>query len=728
MSLRLGPLLVCLCVGLYRAVWLSMQLSGLHPFEVGYLLLSDLPVIGALGLLAFAEGLARFWKAVPMVLALVLMATYLVDVLAVLTLNSRLQLSDIPRFGVEWWAAKSFVSAWALAASAFALGSVFVVLRVPVQIARFLPGFALVLVLFPLTQSARVIPTHLQKYVGSVLFLPTELRGSSRLPAPEYRPADIAVFRRDYEGLFETPIARSGKNIILVIVESLSAADSERTSGIRDLLPQFDALSREGMLFRNFFANYEASEGGIVSLLSGVPPVHFPTASTNTFGEYALQRSVTEELSRQGYACEFLTTVPLQFISMNAYVMSPRVGFSQAGGQREIARFRDAPRFAFESPADHVLYEELLARLDSRPPDSRQPVFLTAVTASSHAPYIDPRGQMNLERNVWAYVEDELWWLYNELDRRRFFENGLLIVTSDHRKMRPIRQAERDRFGDSAKARVPLVLIGRGVPKDTLDDRLFQQSDLLRMLDRAVQPGATLSPFVLWVERYLFGLGIASNAANLEVFFSSNQAREGFRLKLHGAEIEWLKPPPDPLPIERAIHRQRAIQQATRAGSISSTALKFGRDLQPSGTAHGMLLGFSTDVDLSRDPDDPRGSLKALTTGSLELEHVLSVAGGHDGPYTLTARAFLPIPADGAYWFSLFADDEGCLAIDKQVVLGCQRGVNQGVALLTAGVHRLDLRFVARDGSTRLDLKWLPPGEKAFVGFPQASLILPAGH
>jgi hypothetical protein len=313
---------------------------------------------------------------------------------------------------------------------------------------------------------------------------------------------------------------------------------------------------------------------------------------------------------------------------------------------------------------------------------------------------------------------------YNELGKRGFFENGYLVVTGDHRKMRPVGQAERNRFGDSAKARIPLVVIGPGVPKDTVDDRLFQQSDLLRMLDRAVRPGVELSPFALWVERYLFFHGVASNAANLEVFVSSNQAREGFRLNLRGAEIEWLKPPPEPLLVERAIHRQRAIQQATRAAILSSTDLAFGREIEPSERARGILVGLSTDVKVSRDPEDPRGSLQLLTTDSVNLNRVLPLAK-QEPPFTLTARAFLPVPADGEYWFSVFGDDDVCLYIDKQVVLGCQRGLNQGAAWLTAGAHRLDLRLVIRNRTQRFELHWLPPGAKAFAPLPQDLLILP---
>ena len=132
------------------------------------------------------------------------------------------------------------------------------------------------------------MPSRLDLYAGSVLLLGKELWGSRRQPISRYRGGDFSAYRGDYDALFDAPVARTGRNVVLVIVESLSAVDSQRTSGIRNLLPRFDALSREGMLFRNFFANFEASEGGIVSMLSGVPPMHFPTASTNTFGEYTL--------------------------------------------------------------------------------------------------------------------------------------------------------------------------------------------------------------------------------------------------------------------------------------------------------------------------------------------------------------------------------------------------------------------------------------------------------
>jgi hypothetical protein len=725
MPLRLGPLCFCAGVALYRAVWLSTQLSGLNPSELGYLLLADIPVLGIVGLLAFFEGVAaRPWRPLFLLLTAFLVTVYLADVATVIALNSRLQLSDIRLFGREWWLARSFVRPSTIAIALVVLASFAIRPSVPVRVARFLPGAALVLALLPLVVGEQRTPSHLQKYAGSVLLLGKELWGARRPPISRYRGGDFAAYRSDYEALFEAPFAQTRKNVVLVIVESLSAVDSRRTSGIRNLLPRFDALSREGMLFRNFFANFEASEGGIVSLLSGVPPMHFPTASTNTFGEYALQRSIAGTFDRSGYHSEFVTTVPMQFISMDAYARSPLLGFDVAGGQLEIGGFRDSRKFAFQSPADHVLYEELLAHLDARRRED-PPVLIAAITASSHPPYVDPLARANTEEQVWGYVQDELWWFYSELQRRGFFENGLLIVTGDHRRMAPIHEAERERYGESAKARIPLMIIGAGVPKDVVDDRLFQQSDLLRMLDRAIRPDVPLSPFAVWVERYVFVYGVASNASNLEVFEASNQARQGFRLNLRGAEIDWITRPPDAIAIERAVHRQRALQQANRAASLTHASINFGRELKPSNGNHGMLIGLSSDVNLGRDPDDTHGSLETMTAGVLDPTQLLQLARRSDEAFTMSARAFLPVPQDGDYWFSIFADEESCLAIDKQAVLGCQRGLNEGVAFLTAGVHRFDLRYIDRGRNRILKLNWLPPGSKTFTPLPLQALILP---
>lgn len=355
--LRIGPLLLCLAVGVARAVWLASQIAGVTASALGYLLLADLPVLGLLGLLLALESmLSRGWRLLALLAAIGLTALYLVDVAAVVALNARLQFDDLTRFGVEWWLLPSYVNGQSILGFAGVIGAFLIAIRLRPARVRMVGTAAIVVWLTPLLVQQRAIPPYLHKYTTPVLGMGREFIGLVRQPMPRYTVGDYDVYREGYDGLLRVPFTASRRNVVLVIVESLSAADSARTSGLGHLLGRFDALSERGMLFTNFLANFEASEGGIVSLLSGVPPMHFPTASTDTFAEYALQPAVTAQLADAGYRCEFLTSVPLRFISMDRYLKSASVGFHFAGGQQEIARYRDAPRYAFQSPTDHLLY------------------------------------------------------------------------------------------------------------------------------------------------------------------------------------------------------------------------------------------------------------------------------------------------------------------------------------------------------------------------------------
>jgi hypothetical protein len=224
----------------------------------------------------------------------------------------------------------------------------------------------------------------------------------------------------------------------------------------------------------------------------------------------------------------------------------------------------------------------------------------------------------------------------------------------------------------------------------------------------------------------VFVFGVASNAANLQVFDLTNGGREPYRLHLRGAELQWLARSPTAPPVERAVHRQRAAQQARRTAVLRELPLTFGRRLTPSHQA-GVLLGVSSDVNLSRDPDATHGSLQISAANTFDLDSVLSRPGAPSGSFTLTVRAFLDVRQDGEYWFSVYADDASCLAIDQQTVLACHSGVNEGVASLTRGTHRVDFRYIYRDAAKDLRLRWMPPGARQFSPFPQHALLLPAG-
>jgi lipoteichoic acid synthase len=81
-----------------------------------------------------------------------------------------------------------------------------------------------------------------------------------------------------------------------------------------------------------------------------------------------------------------------------------------------------------------------------------------------------------------------------KLDGSAFFENGLLVVVSDHRSMTPVSSGELERFGAGAFSRVPAFVIGGDIEPGTSDDRVLSQGDLVPTFEWWLTGETTLGP------------------------------------------------------------------------------------------------------------------------------------------------------------------------------------------------------------------------------------------
>jgi len=375
-----------------------------------------------------------------------------------------------------------------------------------------------------------------------------------------YTPEEIAFYSGFGPGPASIPAGKP--DIILLVVESLSSVNSKKLSGKPGLLDRFDALADRGVLYSNFFANHQASEGGLISLLGGFPPVHFPTASPYMFDEFAIQDPVLADYREQGYFTDFLTNADLSFIGLDRFLTG--LGMDRSRGRDEVDAMRDASRVVQDAPPDTLLYAEALTTIRQLRKNG-QPFLLTMATTSTHLPYAHPEGGPDTPAAVWDWSLRQLVRFCTELTRMDFFDHGILLITGDHRQMRPVSDAEILRYGDSARARVPLLVIGKDFPGGRFDDRFFQQSDLLRMLGRIDQPGVPLSPHPLWVERYNRKYGHIELIDDLVVFDEADQGRHAYRLRLSGDRIEWTaRKPPFARQFELQIHAQRSTHQQKR--------------------------------------------------------------------------------------------------------------------------------------------------------------------
>ncbi|VAW44734.1 hypothetical protein MNBD_GAMMA03-1558, partial [hydrothermal vent metagenome] len=150
------------------------------------------------------------------------------------------------------------------------------------------------------------------------------------------------------------------KNIILLVIESLSIYQSELLSGIGDLTPNLDKIAQENHYFTNFFANNFTSMEGRIALLTGektfrdIAKLSFDRGRV---GYWNSQRNIPTLLNSYGYHTSFLDGANLNFTQTGKFMEG--IGFDYVEGQEYIG-YKDEPRFGFNSVPDKVLYNRVL--------------------------------------------------------------------------------------------------------------------------------------------------------------------------------------------------------------------------------------------------------------------------------------------------------------------------------------------------------------------------------
>ncbi len=491
------------------------------------------------------------------------------------------------------------------------------------------------------------------------------------------------------------PLNLGGRNLIILAVESFSPVDSKLASGLKDHFPRTDALAAKGMFFRNFMSGYGTTEGALVSIYQGIAPIPYPGSSRFINRSFEDKPSLVRQAVKDGYRTAFLASTPMSFLNKGPYLRA--IGFHSAEGRDDIERFIGAPRYSFWSPSDAVLYQEALARIMALSMEKR-PFLLGLLTGTGHLPWTDPLGRADTEENVLDFVDQQIDKFVNELEKIDFFSNGILVIMGDHRKMLPMTEDELREFGESAYARVPLIVIGDGIPKGIVDQRLLSQTDLLRSLYQLGTSDRGLSPFAIFVRYIGFKVDFLEN--NVPADFLAIEAenpQKAYAGRISGKKIEWRETPPKAEAISQAIHRQRALHQLTRTTSFACS-MRFS-----SHTRYRDSKGDELEIAASNSDE-----VLARVASFRQLDLTRFADG--EGKVDLELRTFVPIEESGVYRFDLQFRGEVCLGADGisvQLVSDATSDKLIGITRLPRG--DVDIRIRVRGDSLQKIVLGLTP-------------------
>lgn len=431
----------------------------------------------------------RYWLQLPwLLLGAAIIFLYAVDLVVLKTLSQRLYLFDVLKFGKELGAISEFAGVFLQTGAgkiALAVAIVGIVLLACMLAARpRRPRTAVTFMVFAIALGALgqwQPPT--MAYIHYEL-LQNLLTANLDLGVDKAYSAQFATqVKQDL--IPQTPVCFAGEdkrpNVLFVLVESLSMHHSMLFGGERDLTPNVDTLARQNTYFPNFYANGFTTDGGLIALLTGrvpVPAVGRYQSAEVFHGFDNPKGALPELLHESGYKVDFFTTGDLGFLDKTTWLRS--LGFDAFEGA-EQPFYNGWKRRHFNAAEDKALYQRFLQWLDQRQESS--PYFAMLLTVSTHPPFINPETDTADEPGAFRYADKQIGMLYDELKKRDFFRNGILLISGDHRSMTPLFAEEQKRFGDSALARVPLVIATDLSIAHGKVSGAFQQTDLLSSLD-----------------------------------------------------------------------------------------------------------------------------------------------------------------------------------------------------------------------------------------------------
>ncbi len=263
-------------------------------------------------------------------------------------------------------------------------------------------------------------------------------------------------------------------NVILIIWESLTAKVVGSLEGEPTVTENLNRLSKEGILFTNFYANGDRTDKGIPAILSG----YYPQPSVSIMKMPNKTRSLPmlpKKMIDLGYKTSFYHGGDLNFGNMNTYLRN--------AGITDFVDGNDFDKKDWNSKwgaHDHVFMKRFSDDLEK---EQITPFFKIALTLTSHEPYeiignykFGKDTEENKFRSAHAYTDKVIGDFVENAKKQSWYKNTLIIILADHGHRSPEHKGE---FNSPKKFKIPMLWLGGALNKTGISvDNIASQVDL----------------------------------------------------------------------------------------------------------------------------------------------------------------------------------------------------------------------------------------------------------
>ena len=218
-------------------------------------------------------------------------------------------------------------------------------------------------------------------------------------------------------------------NVVLVIMESMSAAKLKRHGDTHNLTPFFNQLTYQGIYFENTYTSGIHTFNGIFSSLFSYPALFkkHPMKSSIIPKYHGLATS----LKQNGYQTTYFTTHDGQFDNVE--------GFLKANDFDQVISKKDYPSEQIKTTLgvpDDYMFEFSIPILNQLH-QNKKPFFTAFMTASDHGPYyippyFKPKNQTDIKKKIVEYADFSLQKFLSLAKKQPWFNETIFVFVADH--------------------------------------------------------------------------------------------------------------------------------------------------------------------------------------------------------------------------------------------------------------------------------------------------------
>lgn len=263
-------------------------------------------------------------------------------------------------------------------------------------------------------------------------------------------------------------------NVVVIILESFSAAYSAHLSGGDGYMPFLDSLMAQSMNFSRAYANGRRSIDGIPAITASMPELMDEAFITSTYAQTPFT-SLASVLAKDGYATSFYHGGRNGTMGFDGFTKS--AGYARYVGMNEYPDQKDYD--GAWGIWDRPFLKFFAQQLSMEP----EPFHSTVFTLSSHHPYrLLPEdaarfsgGPLRIHASL-QYADDALRGFFATASQQPWFDRTLFVITADH-------TADIDRNGqhysEATDYHVPLVYYMPSAIKGDEIERVTQHIDIM---------------------------------------------------------------------------------------------------------------------------------------------------------------------------------------------------------------------------------------------------------